>query len=483
MTAGDAVIQPFDNLPPAAVTRKGPISPAGWTVAIFLVLTGTLLAAGGTPARYGIPVVSTAAAYVLYRQSTLTYISFTWWLWFLTPFVRRIVDFRSSYAESSPILAVPFLACLVCAPTLLKRADIWKRRSSLPFVLAMGSTAYGLVIGVLIIPKKILLTAALGWLTPLVFGFYILAEYSDKEKAQAIYRTLQRTFCWGVLIMGVYGVIQFVVVPGWDALWVDGSEMWSIGTAEPFALRVFSTMNAPGPLAYTLMAGLLLLVRQRGWLPLFATAAGYATFLLSSVRAAWAAWLLAMLLLALRERKYLLRLAVGTAVLGVCLGAAMVIEPVQQVVLSRLQTFTDLQNDTSYQDRKNGSEAMVTYSLAEPFGTGLGTMDAIFSGKTELGTRDSGFWEILLSLGWIGGALYLLAFAMVAWTILKPGVSRTSMEITAGSISVALMAQLLLGSVMIGVTGTTVWMFAAMAMASREDATTAQAAGLSANAQ
>jgi O-Antigen ligase len=482
MTAGDAVIEPFDNLPAVATTRKRLLSPAGWTVAIFLLLIAVLLAAGGAPARYGIPVVSTAAAYVLYRQSTLTYVSFVWWLWFLTPFVRRLVDFRSGFAETSPILAVPFLACLVCAPTLLK-AEIWKRRSSLPFVLASGSAAYGLLVGVLIIPKKILLTAALGWLAPLVFGFYILAECSDKEKVQAIYQTLQRTFCWGVLIMGVYGVIQFAVVPGWDALWANETEMSSIGTAEPFAMRVFSTMNGPGALAYTLVAGLLLLVKQRGWLPMIATAAGYATFLLSSVRAAWAAWLLAMLLLALRERKYLLRLAVGVAVLGVCIGAAMVIEPVQEAVLSRLQTFTDLQNDTSYQERKSGSEDMVIYAQSEPFGTGLGTMDAKFAGKTTLGTRDSGFWEIFLSLGWIGGSLYLLAFAIVAWTFLKPGVSRTSLEITAGSISVALMAQLLLGSVMIGVAGTIIWMFAAMGIASREDVKSAPPAGLIPNGQ
>jgi hypothetical protein len=76
---------------------------------------------------------------VLYRKAPVAYVSFVWWLWFLICLVRRLVDYRSGFAESNPVLAAPFLAAFVCAPVLLERREMWKRRSSWPFVLAFSS--------------------------------------------------------------------------------------------------------------------------------------------------------------------------------------------------------------------------------------------------------------------------------------------------------------------------------------------------------
>ena len=443
----------------------------------FTVLTLVLVLLGGTLGRYLIPVLATGTAYLLYRRAPVTYVSFVWWLWFLVCFLRRIVDYRSGFAEGNPIIAAPFLASLVCLPVVFQRRDIWKLRSSFPFVLAFASVLYGLGVGFLCIPKKILLMSSLGWFTPIVFGFFVFSEFRDADRREALLQSLRSTFCWGVLIMGVYGVIQYFLAPRWDVLWMVESKMSSIGNPEPFGIRVFSTMNGPGALAFTLVAGLMLLLSQRGVLVMLAGAAGCATLLLSSLRAAWAAIILALILLAFRDKKYITRLSVAAALMLVCISCAMVIEPIRENVQNRFSSFTDMKDDTSYQDRQSGYEQMTTYASEEPFGTGLGTMEANFAGKTALGTRDSGFWEIALSLGWVGGAVYLAALGLLAWNGWHSGAERATTEVIAACISIGLISQLLLGSVMLGVTGSIIWMFGAIAMTPLENASVPLKAG------
>jgi hypothetical protein len=444
-------------------------------IAVFILATLALILVGGTIARLAIPALCTGTAYVLYRRAPVVYVSFVWWLWFLICFLRRLVDYRSGFAESNPILAAPFLAALVCAPTLIQHRAIWKLRSSWPFVLAFSSVLYGLGVGLIAIPKKLLLTSALGWLAPLVFAFFIYSELVTSERREAQIECLQDTFLWGALIMGCYGIVQFVAPAPWDIQWMlDTQTSWpglgSIGVPEPFGLRVFSTMNGPGAFALTVVPGLVLVITRKGWLPLLAGMAGCGALLLTSVRTAWLAVCFALLLLALRNKKYMTRLILGVAVLGVCLIAAMSFEPVRDTVTARFQSFTNIQDDTSFQDRGSGSEQMVGYILEEPMGMGLGTMDANFLGKTSLGPRDSGLWEILLSLGWLGGLVYLSALALLVWNFYKPAGQRSTTEILAGCITAGIVSQLLLGSVMVGVTGCTIWVFAAIGMAAHAEA-------------
>lgn len=444
-------------------------------LAVFIIATLALVLFGGTVARLAITLLCTGTAYVLYRRAPVVYVSFVWWLWFLICFLRRLVDYRSGFAESNPVLAAPFLAALVCAPALFQRREMWKRRSSWPFVLAFSSVLYGLAVGLLAIPKKLLLTSALGWLAPLVFGFYIYTELATSERREAQIDCLQKTFIWGALIMGCYGIVQFVAPAPWDIQWMLATQsawpgLGSIGIPEPFELRVFSTMNGPGAFALTLVPSLVLVINRKGWLPVLAGIAGCGALLLSSVRTAWVAVCFAVLLLAIRNRKYMMRLIFGSAVLGICLIGAMTLEPVRDTLQSRFQSFTNIQDDTSFQDRMSGSEQMVAYVAEEPLGMGLGTMDANFLGKTALGPRDSGLWEILLSLGWAGGLVYLSALALLVWNSCRPGVPRSTTEMAAGCITAGLVSQLLLGSVMTGVAGCTIWVFAAIAMAPLDDA-------------
>ena len=69
------------------------------------------------------------------------------------------------------------------------------------------------------------------------------------------------------------------------------------GTPEPLGIRVFSTMNSPGPFANVLLAGLLILLTNENFSarPRL-RAVGYLSFLLLSlVRSAWIGWFLGLL--------------------------------------------------------------------------------------------------------------------------------------------------------------------------------------------
>ena len=61
------------------------------------------------------------------------------------------------------------------------------------------------------------------------------------------------------MVMGAYGVWQYMVAPAWDGFWIESTGLLTFGKPEPRQIRVFSTMHSNGPFAVTMMAALLLL--------------------------------------------------------------------------------------------------------------------------------------------------------------------------------------------------------------------------------
>ena len=67
---------------------------------------GTLAGAGGI-LRLLFPLGATAVGVLLYMRYPLLYVGFTWWIWFLTPLVRRLIDQRSGWQDPSIVLLAP----------------------------------------------------------------------------------------------------------------------------------------------------------------------------------------------------------------------------------------------------------------------------------------------------------------------------------------------------------------------------------------
>jgi len=85
--------------------------PASWIIAMVsgLVLCGLFVLGKGALLRIGIPAAATCVALSLYFRKPPVYLEFALWTWLLTPFIRRVVDWRVGFADPNLTLLTPFL--------------------------------------------------------------------------------------------------------------------------------------------------------------------------------------------------------------------------------------------------------------------------------------------------------------------------------------------------------------------------------------
>src|SRR5215211_6585680 len=294
-------------------------APLAWAAILGLIA----LTLGGLEMQVGIflqllyPLAGCAVGGLLYWRYPTLYLWFTWWVWFLTPEVRRLVDYQQGWTPSSPVMLAPYLVTALTLFTLLRHLPKLRLHPFLPFGLVLLALFYGYMIG--ISRGQGVLAASfdlLDWLVPVVFAFYLMVHWRSYPRHL---RVIQRTFVWGILFVGLYGLLQFLYVPAWDRFWMLNAPIASIGYPEPFEVRVFSTLNSPGPFAIVMMAGLLLLFNSGKVLRWPAAAVGYASFLLSLVRSAWGGWILGLLFIVMAGWRLRMRLllSIGITVVAV----------------------------------------------------------------------------------------------------------------------------------------------------------------------
>jgi hypothetical protein len=385
-------------------------------------------------------------------------------MWFITPLVSRLIDYRSGFDESRLILVSQYLVTLVTLPAFLKHIPRLYQRDGLPFALAFIAVFYGYLVGLI---KTTPITAArslLDWLTPISFGFYLFLNWRNYP----VYRqNIQRTFLWGVLVTGVYGVLQYLVAPEWDRLWLISTELASMGDPEPLKMRVWSTMASPGPFAVMMTAGLLLLFNSKEALRIPAATFGYLAFLLTMVRTLWGAWLVGLLtLLTSLKARLQMRLIITILVMAVCVIPLTTIEPFSQTIATRLQTFSDLEEDDSATVRKQIYENGLGRALSNGLGNGIGNTFVVIDGKLEPIVIDSGILEIFFTLGWFGALPYLGGIVLLCFNLFQYSEFRFDPFMAAArAISFASLVTLPGGSAMLGFSGIVLWGFLGIVIA------------------
>jgi hypothetical protein len=438
----------------------------------LVVFVGACLSSGAAGTlRYTFPLAALAVGGFLYLLYPSVYVGFVFWLWFLVPFLRRLVDYRSGYITPNPLLLAPPAVTLITVITLVRHSRELTRRNGILFLMALAAIAYGAGIGLLRVPPQDWFTGILNWAAPVFFGFHLFIHWRDYPELRA---TTLRQFLGGSLVMGCYGILQFWILPPWDREWLrqvvaDGSGL-SFGLPEPTAFRVFSTMNSPGVFAPVLMAGLLLLFSAGGWKRFPAAAAAVTSFLLTSVRAAWMGWVLGYLVLVFYFPPRLrLRLMWVLVLIAVVVVPLLTIPTFQELVAGRLQTFGELQEDVSFMSRAKGYQQRLEEATTQPFGGGIGALDAAERTAPNylLGARDSALIDMLVSLGWLGAAMYSGAIVLLLFSVVGGANSDTFVVACTASL-VGLVAQFVLGSTMLGATGIVLWGFAGLAMAGRK---------------
>lgn len=366
-----------------------------------------------------IPVVCFALALFLQRWLPGYYVSFVCWVFFLIAMLRRMVEYRTGAGTATPIMITPLLCCL--AGLAVYRHD-WSSlldRRLRPWHLVLGVMLYAVFIGYLQNPPFVMLLDAVAWLSPMCFGFYLFAK---REQIGEVLHAIQNSFIYGVGVMAVYGLYQYFFLAPWDAAWMINSPgLTSIGSPEPRAVRLFSTMNTPQPLAGCLVVGLLMCLTSKSRLRYSIVPLGLLCLLLTASRSGWLGAVIGFVFLAAafgaRQRLQLLSIAVGTVVL---VGVAMQIPEINEQFSQRFSTFSDVQQDASYQDRVASQAQAVNMFESSPFGMGMGAVGAPGQGEGPSGgvaqpvaptLNDNGIEEVTLTFGWFGTVVFVIGFA------------------------------------------------------------------------
>lgn len=444
--------------------------PLAWAAILTFIFFTTVctLAGAASILRPGYIVLSFAVAVLLYLRYPVLYISFTWWIWFLTPFISRMADLRGGWDPSRFMLVAQYLVTLLTLHTALKYLPRSLREGGLPFVLAFVAILYSFLIGLIKAPSVMVATRGLlDWLTPVSFAFYLFINWRDYPQYR---QNIQRTFLWGALVMGTYGIYQYLVAPQWDVFWLESAKLNSMGDPEPLGLRVWGTMASPAPFASVMMAALVLLFNndRQDFFRLPATAAGYIAFLLTTVRTLWLGWFVAVAsFFGSLKSNLQIRLIITFLVMALCVLPLMTVEEFSEPIFNRFETFGNLENDDSAKVRQKIYEEGLNKALTDPLGNGIGNTYIINQkGVLEQLVVDSGFLDTFFTLGWFGVIFYLGGLLLLIYKIFQfTEVRFDSFMAAARGISIGMVFTLLGNSGMLGVAGMVMWGFFAMVLA------------------
>lgn len=386
-------------------------------ISFILITTLSLLSKFSSPLQFLFPIGALGVGLFLFGRYPILYLGFNWWVWFISPFVSRLTEYQNGWTDQSLrlIILAPYLVSSISVITLLNYLPRLQRFGGAAFSLVFSSLVYATVIGfaknnpIIDIGQEFL-----SWSTGIFLGAHILVNWRLYPEVR---QNTQRVFTWGLLVMGTYGIYQYIVAPEWDRFWFRNAAdlQYCCGWPEPFELRVWSTLNYPFTFAYTVMGGLLILLSIRGPLVIPSTVLGFLSFLLSNVRMAWGGWFLGILTLVstLKESFQIRLIAIITAI-ALCMIPLITLDTFSEEISTRFSTFQNIGGDESFNERIRIYSEVFSGVSSDFIGRGIGGKNII----------DAGLLDVLGTLGWIGLVPYVLGLVIMGLQLLKLKVAR-----------------------------------------------------------
>jgi len=437
-----------------------------WYFAIFTVINALVVFSPVSRAAIVLyPASSFLLALFIIKRSKPAFVGLICWLFFLTPFVRRVVDWRGG-GFTTVILLAPFLALTVAALALVPRWRLAVTRRTTPLFFVLGAILYGTAIAVLHFKVSGLPQAIIAWFLPLVIAFFI---FEEREHSEEIYKGFEHAMVGGLFVIGLYGIYQFFQLPAWDAQWMIQSDLVSIGLPEPTQVRVFSTMNSPQVFAAFCTGGLLVALRSHLRLRYFAVPLGLIALILSLSRTAWIGLIVGILYLFLimdnRQRARIV------AVAGSCLIFSLVALQVPEfktLATQRFSSFTDPSHDSSYNTRVQDYGVVLRTIAENPFGLGLSSdSDDQAPQANNVAQQDSSITDSVFALGILGAAIFVLGSILIGFDIFVGRGHDTAM-IGAKATLLAIFAESPFNSVIAGPIAFLLWCCVGLCLAERE---------------
>ena len=441
----------------------------GMAALLPLVVAAAMVAAGlgGWLTWLFTPVALAAGLWLYGRAPSRGFIAFCYLLWMVAPFVRRLADWQGGRHDLSPIMLAPALVTGLGLFSAMRAGPQLLERGFLAFSVAAIVCLYGGLLGLSQGLGAAALFGLLNALAPIALAIHILVLRRDADHAAG---AMFGMLAWGGMIMGAYGVLQYLSPSPWDVAWMRAAEIASIGQPSPRQVRVFGTMNAPGPFAVMMSACLLAMLAGAGGRARWAgVPVSGAALVLSLVRSAWGGLIIGvavLVALASAKRRLGYLAAAGALVLAAAPLAAVGLDG---AIGARIGGLARLGQDVSLQRRAAFHAEMTTEVLANPLGQGLGGTGVATRLSTDgaaLGARgafDSGVLDLLFTYGW-AGAVMLAAVIAIGVGALRASWSGPGAQLAA-AIVVGTTAQLLFFNVLGGATGMLVFPLAALALA------------------
>ena len=418
-----------------------------------------LAGAGGRAANIIFPLLAFVTAAVLFRRSAAMYSSFVLWIWFLSPFVRRVFDYRHGWNPTNPVLLAPPLVAALAVFTIARYASELRGRLFAPFLLILFALGYGYSVGMInagLIPATY---ALLTWIAPLMFGVHLALSWRHYIE---IREAIRKTFALAVPLLAAYGIYQFVRIPVWDAQWMINADLRSIGSPLPFLVRVFGTLNTPGPYAGFLLAGILMQITGRGFVRFPGIAGAALALLLTRTRAAWVAFLIGLVVHQLTQPLVRLPRRIITIVVVTILAVPLTQIPAfRSTIANRLSTMKSISSDNSFIKRVQFSQQNASEIVETAEGSGLGMTGGaakLRAGSPGFRSLDNGFLEIFFLFGWPGGIMFFLGIAALLYQSFQfVEAKRDPFAAAVRATALALVSILPIGDVFTGSTGTLLW--------------------------
>ncbi len=430
----------------------------------FLVATIFLGFVGVAASRQLYMIGCIFLGYIAWRDSPGRHFEIAIVLFSFTPFVRRVIDASCGYDMLGTIISGPLLTLLVPCVDLrlfIQRPGVW--RNSGPFILFILCMVYASFISVFQGDFQPLMIQLIKWGTPVLYGLWMLdvARYPRNN----IIEHASRAFLIVTPIMGIYGVEQYLNPAPWDRFWMIYSDMGSIGTPEPFGVRVFSTMNSPATFATFATAGLIIFsFTRRGYQAAFIGITIALSLLLSQYRTAWIAMSIGVVYSWLypktRGRASVIAVvAVIVAILAVTSGG-----PIGDVISQRFDTLGQGAEDGSAKERM--SEYHDFYLMTDDyiFGQGFSRLIGDIPGLVAL---DGTIISCYLVMGIFVGTLCISALIWAAYSaVSKIALNDSPMRVATGAVVIGMILTMPLAGITAGESGFLFWSFVAIAISS-----------------
>jgi hypothetical protein len=402
---------------------------------------------------------------IAWRDSPGRHLEVTIILFAFSPFVRRVIDLQVGFDLQGTMLSGPLLTMAVPCIELkevLRKGNAFKDTG--PFIGALICILYGTFISLFNGDFQAIMIQLLKWGTPLLYGLWMLGKAGDT--ANKIIDHASRAFLIVTPIMGLYGVEQYIDPAPWDRYWMIYSEMGSIGTPEPFGVRVFSTMNSPASFASFLVAGLLVFcLTRKGYVAAAVGVTAALALMLSQYRTAWMAMGIGLLMGAVYPRTRAKSTGIAVIAVVAAILAATAGGPMGDAISQRFDTIQQGTQDGSAVERL--SEYYDLYAMAEQYvwGKGFKMMQGDVPGLVAL---DGTIIGVYLVMGILVGTVFL---ACLIWATLR-AVGRVAyhdspIRIATAAVVLGLCLMMPLEGITAGEFGFLFWTFTAIAIASK----------------